>query len=32
MLATVIDVFNAKEGQAQNFERLERFLEQLKYK
>jgi len=31
MLATVINVFNAKEGQAQNFERLEKYLEQLKH-
>ncbi|MEH6306294.1 SRPBCC domain-containing protein [Olivibacter sp. CPCC 100613] len=30
MIATVINVFNAKEGQAQNFERLEHYLEQLK--
>lgn len=28
MLETVINVFNAKEGQKQNFERLERYLEQ----
>ncbi len=27
MLATVIHVFNAKEGQVQNFERLEKYLE-----
>ncbi|RAV29133.1 SRPBCC domain-containing protein [Sinomicrobium soli] len=30
MLETVINVFNAKEGQKQNFERLEKYLEQLK--
>lgn len=30
MLATVINVFNAKEGQKQNFERLEQYLQQLK--
>ncbi|MGC4232289.1 MAG: SRPBCC domain-containing protein [Niabella sp.] len=28
MLATVINVFNAKDGQKQNFERLEKYLEQ----
>lgn len=32
MLETVINVFNAKEGQAQNFERLKRYLERLKSK
>lgn len=32
MLETVVNVFNAKEGQAQNFERLEQYLEQLKSK
>lgn len=32
MLATVINVFNAKEGQAQNFERLEKYFEGLKSK
>ena len=30
MLETVIHVFNAKEGQKQNFERLEQYLSQLK--
>ena len=30
MFATVIKVFNAKEGQVQNFERLEQYLAQLK--
>lgn len=30
MLKTVINVFNAKEGQKQNFERLENYLNQLK--
>lgn len=30
MLETVVNVFNAKEGQTQNFERLEKYLEQLK--
>lgn len=29
MLTTVINVFNAKEGQAQNFDRLEKYLEEV---